>query len=324
MKKIFTLILTAMLSMSIQAQDFADYASVIGKSYNQLSRQYSDLEELFEGFYSCNPGDGKTESLMIAFNDDLEAYMAMQSLSEGAYTLEQIIAYMKSNYTQYESESYVDEESGETVTTYNLGNTPVIDDATLVISFSDNTLVSYSNPKATPEIPDNAGLGEMSPIEVVGSFIGKSLDDIEEEYPGVFSDMFGLGIYSAYASDDNEWLEGAVLLLDETTEVATGIRLLFAIEDEQVIAYYTENGYTSTENGTDEDGQKVYVITNGTYTINYAGGTGEVTKTGDTGISSVKINNNNAVWYSAAGSRLNGKPTRKGLYIQGNRKVIIK
>ena len=279
---------------------------------------------LFEGYYSCNPGDGKTESLMIAFNDDQEAYLVMQSLNEDAYTLEQIIAYMKSKYTQYESESYEDEETDETVTTYYYGNTPAIDDATLIISFSDNTFVTYSNPKAMPEVPDNAGLGEMSPIEVAGAFIGKKLDEIEEDYPGMFSDMFGLGIYSAYASDDNEWLEGAVLLLDETTEVVIGIRLLFAIDDAEVITYYTENGYKYTEKGIDEDGQKVYVITNGTYTINYAGGTGEVTKTGDAGISSVKTNNNNTVWYSAAGSRLNGKPTRKGLYIQENRKVTIK
>ena len=61
---------------------------------------------------------------MIAFNDDQEAYLVMQSLNEDAYTLEQIIAYMKSKYTQYESESYEDEETDETVTTYYYGNTP--------------------------------------------------------------------------------------------------------------------------------------------------------------------------------------------------------
>lgn len=323
MKKILTLIVTTVLSMSIQAQDFADYASIIGKSYNQLSRQYSDLEELFEGFYSCNPDDGKTESLIIGFNDDLEAYMVMQSLNEGAYTLEQMVAYMKGNYTQYESESYVDEETGETVTTYSFGNASSIDGATLLIEFSDNTFVSYSNPQAMPEEQENTGIGEITPIEAADNFIGKSLESIFEENPDMFAEM--MGMYSAWAGegDDNKYLEGIVLILDDS-EMVTGLRLLYAAEDADLIAYYTENGYTCTVNGTDEEGQNTYVITNGTYTINYAGGTGEVTKTGETGISTVMTKNNESVWYSSAGIRLNGKPTRKGLYILGNHKVIIK
>jgi len=323
MKKIFTLILTAMLSMSIQAQDFADYSFVIGQSYNQLSHKYADLEELFEGFYSCNPGDGKTESLMMAFNDDLEAYLAMQSLNEGAYTLEQIKAYMDSKYTKYESEIYTDEETGEVSTTYNYGNTANIDDATLLISFSDNTLVTYSNPKATPEEPETTGIGKITPIEAAGSFIGKTVDAILEEYPGMFSEM--MGMYSAWANEDdeNEYLEGIVLTLDDNNMV-TGLRLLFVVDDAELIAYYSGNGYTCTEAGTDEDGSKTYTISNGTYTINYAGGTGEVTKNGESGISIVKTYDNNKVWYTITGKRLNGTPNRKGLYIQGDRKVIIK
>jgi hypothetical protein len=133
-----------------------------------------------------------------------------------------------------------------------------------------------------------------------------------------------MGLYSAMASEDNEWLEGAVLVLDDAT-VATGIRLLFALEDAEVIAYYTENGYSCTENGTSEDGEAMYIFTNGTYTVNYCGGTGEVTRGDDTGINTVKQTvAADAVWYSVAGSRLNTQPTRRGLYIHGGRKVIVK
>ena len=323
MKKILTFILTTVISMSIQAQSFADYASIIGKSYNQLSRQYSDLEELFEGFYSCNPDDGKTESLIIGFNDDLEAYMVMQSLNEGAYTLEQMVAYMKGNYTQYESETYVDEETGETMTTYSFGNASSIDGATLLIEFSDNTFVSYSNPQAMPEEQDNTGIGEITPIEAADKFIGMSLESIFEENPEMFVEM--MGMYSAWAGEDdeNDYLE-AIVLLTDGNDVVTGLRLLYAAEDADVIAYYTEKGYTCKENGTDEEDQKMYVITDGTYTINFVGGTGEITKTGETGISAVRGNNSDTVWYSATGNRLNGKPTVKGVYVHGNRKVIIK
>ena len=329
MKKIFKLLLTAMFAMGIQAQDFADYASVIGQSYNQLSRQFPDLEELFEGFYTCTPNDGKTESLMVVFNDDLEVYMAAQSLQENAYTLAQIIAYMDSKYTKYEPETseYTDEDTGEviTTTTYYYGNTPAMEDATLLIAFSDNTSISYSNPKAAPSIPEG-GIGKITPIEAANAFLGKSLDDVLDEYPGMFNDMFGM--YAAFATeeDGNEYLEGIVLILDDNNTVIA-VRLLYSFEDADAVAYYTENGYTCTENGTfEEEGVTYtnYIITNGTYTIDYSAGSGTVTGGGTDAISTIKQNGSNAAWYSVDGNRLNVKPTKKGLYIHGGRKVIIK
>lgn len=325
--RIFTLLLTAMLTMGMQAQDFADYSTYVGQSYNQLSRQFTDLEELFEGYYACAPADGKTQMLMIGFNSDLESHTIMQTLREGAYTLEQVIAYMDSKYTKYDPEvsESTDEETGQTVTmtTYSYGNTPDADDATLLIAFADEMSIVYTNPKLAPQAVETEGIGEMSPIDVVDTFIGKSLADIEDEHPGVFADLFGLGIYSTMASDDNEWLEGAALLLDDA-QVATSIRLLFALEDAEVIAYYTANGYTCTENGTGDEGETLYTITNGTYTISYGGGTGDVTRTGGTGIRSVWQGDDSRAWYTIGGSRLSGKPAQKGLYIHGDRKVIIK
>lgn len=326
MKKIFTLILTAMFTMGIQAQDFADYSSVIGQSYNQLSRQFPDLEELFEGFYTCTPNDGKTESLMVVFNDDLEVYMAAQSLNEDAYTLAQIIAYMDGKYNKYDPEvnEYTDEETGEviTLTTYYYGNTADIEDATLVISFSDNTYISYSNPKATPEPAQGGGIGDMTPIEAVNAFIGETLEDIEDEYPGMFSEMFGM--YAAFATeeDENEYLEGIVLIVEDNNTVSA-VRLLYSFEDADAIAYYTENGYTCTETGTTEEGEKLYTFTNGTFTITYGGGSGTVVRDGSDGISTIKQETSSAAWYSVNGNRLNAKPTKKGLYIHGDQKVII-
>lgn len=325
--KFFTLILSAMFTMSVQAQDFADYSSVVGQSYNQLSHEYADLEELFEGFYSCNPQDGKTESLTIAFNDDLEAYTVMQSLLEDAYTLEQIIAYMDGKYTKYDPETseYTDEETGEVIssTTYRYGNTAAMDDATLLITFSDNSMVAYINPKAAPAVPENAGIGEITPIEAADSFVGKELVDILDEYPGMFTEM--MGMYAAWASEDdlNEYLEGIALLPDDNGVVAS-VRLLFAATDDTVVEYYKENGYTVTENGTTDEGETIYLITNGTYSISLAGGSGLVTADGSTGISTVKKAETDAAWYSIAGHRQNGKPAKKGLYIRDGRKVIIK
>ena len=325
--RIFTLILTAMLTVGAYAQSFADYSSLVGKSYNELSRQYPNMEEMFAGFYSIEINDGKTTSLLLAFNDDTEAYMVMQGLQEDAYTLAQIIAYMDSKYKKYppETEEFVDEETGETVTTttYYYGNTADPGEATLIISFADNTAIAYTNPQAIPDEPESVGLGEMTPLEVTTAFLGKSLDDIEDLYPGVFADIYGIGLYSAMGSEDNEMLEGAVLLLDENN-VAAGLRLLYASTDDGVIAYYKENGYTCTENGTTEEGEKMYTITNGTYTIAYAGGTGTVTVADPTGIANAKQTVSQSAWYTLKGAQLGGKPTKKGLYINGNRKVMVK
>ena len=325
--RFFTLILSAMFAVSIQAQDFADYSSVLGQSYNQLSRLYPDLEELFAGYYSCAPADGKTESLMMAFNDNLEAYLVMQSLNEGAYTLEQIMTYMDSKYTKYEPETseYTDEETGEVIssTTYYYGNTVAIEDATLVIAFADNTALSYTNPQAAPAAPESNGIGSISPIEAANSFIGKSVDTIQEETDNMFDNSFGM--YAAFASeeDENEYLEGIVLMTDDSN-VVTALRLLFGATDEQVTDYYKNNGYTVTENGTSEEGEPVYLMTNGTYSVSLSGGTGEVTAEGGTAISAAKTAKADAAYYSLAGHRLNGKSAKKGLYIRDGRKVIIK
>ena len=49
----------------------------------------------------------------------------------------------------------------------------------------------------------------------------------------------------------------------------------------------------------------------------------------ETGIHSIengkwKIDNSDDAWYSLDGRKLNGKPTKKGLYINNGKKVVIK
>ncbi|MBO4723609.1 MAG: choice-of-anchor J domain-containing protein [Muribaculaceae bacterium] len=48
-----------------------------------------------------------------------------------------------------------------------------------------------------------------------------------------------------------------------------------------------------------------------------------VTKT-STGISTIGVDSNSNEWYNLNGQKLNGKPTVPGIYINGNRKVVIK
>ena len=51
---------------------------------------------------------------------------------------------------------------------------------------------------------------------------------------------------------------------------------------------------------------------------------GEYTIDPTTGISIVGVDSNNNEWYNLNGQKLNGKPTAPGIYINGNRKVVIK
>ena len=43
-----------------------------------------------------------------------------------------------------------------------------------------------------------------------------------------------------------------------------------------------------------------------------------------TGIGALQVNDDNCDWYMLDGRKLNGQPTRRGLYIMKGRKVVIK
>ena len=260
--------------------DFADYANIIDMSYSTMIREYPDIMELFPGFYSYQPNDGKTESLFIGVNTSNSlVYTAIQTLTEDAFKEEDIVAYFTSKYKFYSKDS-VDawDEDYENVIgstyTYTLGNADKQEEATLVITITGNESVMYNNPQNMPVAGETSGLGDMTPVEVTDNFLGENLEDILEEYPDMFIDM--MGQYAAFTDgeDEGSYLEGIVLTLDED-EVVVGIRLLYAGGEEEVIEYYTENGYTCTVSGTEEDEEyggtyNIYTITNGVVTINYS------------------------------------------------------
>ena len=80
------------------------------------------------------------------------------------------------------------------------------------------------------------------------------------------------------------------------------------------------------------DGANFRVEDGGEYNITVKANTGKgieeplvmvVTKT-QTGISTIGVDGQNNEWYNLNGQKLNGKPTVPGIYINGNRKVVIK
>ena len=253
---------------------FEDYSSTIGMSLNAMLQKYGEPSMNFGSYYAYEFKEGNVSSLTIAVNpDNNQVYLIMEMLKENAYKAEDIQAYFASKYHFYAKTVVdADEEEGIPATvTYTYGNTENIEDATLVISVSDNSSVSYSNPKNVPEEqPQDASFDDFTPLDVFNSFMGEDIEDIMDEYEGAIIEIAGM--YMGTTSD-NEWLTGFALSVGEDGSV-TSITLFFdeGLEDSDIIDYFTANGWTCTQNGeADEEGFIPYVFTKDNMTINYQG-----------------------------------------------------
>ena len=261
--------------------DFADYSSAIDQPYSAILRQYGEPSMAFGDFYVYeNMNDGKVSTLsLIANPDNQQIYMIMELLAEDAYKAEDIADYFASKYTTYRKETVdVWDEDYENVIgstyAYTFGNADKEEDATLIIEVNGNQSVSYTNPKNAPAESDgSSSLDDMDPNDAVLSFLLRDVEDIEDEYPGVFTNAGEM--YMAFM-EDNIWLAGVAFT--PVDGFVTTLILLYNEEltDEDIIAYYEELGYTATKTGEGEDGDE-YTITNGTILISYGAGRAEIT-----------------------------------------------
>ncbi len=292
-KLYFLLMLTGLLMTACSSDDdetkapetisFEDYSSVIGMSYSNMIRKYPNPSMQFGDFYAYENPTENVVNLTIAINPDNQTvYMIVESLKEGAYKEEDIDAYFKSKFKSYgmEKQDRLDEDDnvvGESHV-YTYGNADKAEDATLVITLTDNTSVAYMDTKNVPVVPDGPGLEDITPIEAVNALIMADLDEVEEQFPGVFSEMAGM--YACFM-EENEYLSGIAFTLEEG--LVSSVIMLYNedLADEDIINYYTQAGYTCTEAGTDEDGETIYNITNGQYFITYSAGRGVAVYSGE-------------------------------------------
>ena len=263
---------------------FDDFSSLIGMSYSSMIKQYPEPAYQFGDFYIYENVKPNVESLTIAVNPDNQTvYMVIEGLKENAYKEADIDAYFKSKLKFYGVEQrdvYDDDENvvGK-INDYTYGNTDKAEDATLIVTLSGNEDVVYVNPQNQPEEPDGPALDDMTPIDAVNAFILGDLEEIEEEYPGVFTQMGE--IYAAFM-EENPWLMG-VAFTPNGSFIDT-IVLLYneELSDDDIISYYTEAGYTCTKTGVDEEeGTDIYTFTNGTYAVTYSAGRGVVVSLGE-------------------------------------------
>lgn len=261
--------------------DFPDYSSAIDLNLNAMLQKYGEPAMAFGGYYMYMYDEGNVLGLTFIVNEENnKVYSVNEVLNDSVYTEEEIQAYFGAKYKLYrreKTEAYEDEDlyiPAQTVYIY--GNTEKEEDATLVITVTGNSSVSYVNPQNVPEeVEPTANLDEMTPMEVVNTFYGKDIDDILDEYEGLFMEMNG--VYMTVI-EDNEYLSGFALVANDGVVNEISIFYNDGMEEETLFSYYQENGYTVTATGEeDEDGFKPYTITNGVVTIVYQGYIGTVT-----------------------------------------------
>ena len=263
--------------------EFADYADVIDQNYSTVLRQYGEPSMAFGDFYVYeNLNDGKVSTLSLIVNPaNQQVYTIMEMLAEDAYKAEDIADYFASKYTTYSKEpvDVWDEDYENVIGTtyaYTFGNADNQEDATLVIEVTGNQSVSYYNPKNMPAEPSgSSSLEDMTPNEAVISFLLHDVEDILDEYPGVFTPAGDM--YMTFM-EENPYLAG--IAFTPVDGFITTIILLYNEEltDEDIIAYYEELGYMATKTGYDEEEETdIYTITNGAVLITYSAGRAEIT-----------------------------------------------
>jgi hypothetical protein len=262
---------------------FDDFSSLINMSYSAMIKQYPNPSMQFGDFYIYENVKPNVETLTISVNPELQSvYMVMEKLKENAYKEADIDAYFKSKFKfiRVEKQDEYDDDGNVVGSTnrYTYANTAKEEDATLVITLTGNDLVSYSNPKNEPAVPDGPTLDDMTPEEAVSAFLLADQEEVDEEYPGVFSDMAGM--YACFM-EDNPWLAGIALV--EEDGIYTKVILLYNedLGDDDVVAYYEEEGYNCTKTGTNDDGDDEYIFISEWYTITYCAGRSEVIFTGE-------------------------------------------
>ena len=262
---------------------FDDYSTLIGTSYSEMFRQYGEPTMSFGDFYMYEQVAPNVEMLTMVINPDNQTiYMAIEQLKADAYKEVDINTYFKSKYHSYgvEKTDEYDEEGNVigSINVYNYGNTEDQAEATLLITLTGNQSVTYTNPLNLPAEPEGGALDEITPIDAVSSFLLGDFAEIEEEYPDAFSDMGGM--YACFM-EENPNLMGVALTV--TDGLVDSVILLYneELSTEDIIAYYTEAGYTCTQTGTDEEGYGVYTFTNGMISIAYTEGRGVATFVGE-------------------------------------------
>lgn len=251
--------------------DFPDLSDLLGEDYVEIVRKLGapDFEYGFTYLYNSSIEMEGVEALYISFNGESgKIYNVIQLLKAGAYRSEDIRTYFDDLYYSYgtEEETFVDEDDTEVpYTSYGWGDRYDMENASIVVTLQDmpgNQMVTYTAPADMPTGAVTGNFGDITPLDVVSTFLGKGIDYILDE----FGDRLAPnnGAYWGYAGENNTYLVYFTLFPDDDG-VVSSIVLMYNddLSDDDIIAYYEDAGYEIHETGEDEEtGAPTYLFMN--------------------------------------------------------------
>lgn len=229
-----------------------DYSSLIDMSYANMIKTLGEPTLGFGSFYSYEEPKANISSITTAINPETNSvYLAMVILKENAFKAEDLQKYFASKFTSYG----LDEEEGA----YFYGNAEKQEDATLVIGVYENSSITFTNPKNVPEINESGSI-EGTPVEVTNALLGKSIDDLIDEYGDAII-KYGDAYMVNYEDDD--YLMCVSLIVEEGIVRRLIILYNEDLDDQAIIDYYTSEGYTCLPTGNvNEEGKAEYLFMN--------------------------------------------------------------
>ena len=264
--------------------DFPNYAEAVDMNLNAMLQKYGEPMMSANGIYMYMFEQGNVAALTFMVNqENNKVYAVNEVLNDGAFTAEDIQAYFAARYTFYDRQETIytnDEEDAyavpDTIVVCTYGNAPKLEEATLVITVTGNTLVTYTNPTNVPDEPEITNpFDEMEPQQITQMFLGKDSDDILDGYEDAFMEMAGMYMASM---EENPYLTGFALSVADGRVVAITFFYDDGLDEQTILDYYSEAGYSIRETGEeDEDGFKQYVISDGNISILYQGYMGTAT-----------------------------------------------
>ena len=227
-----------------------NYSDLIDMSYSNLIKTLGEPTTSFSNYLSYeNPADNVT-FITLAVNPKTQTvYLVMEMLKEDAFKLDELKKYFDAKYTFVNVEA--DEEEG-TIYAYNYSNA----DGSLTITVSESS-ITYMNPANMPEEVESGSI-DGTPVEVVSAIMGQTIEYLMEEYPGVITQFNN--IYMINYEDDPYLM---CVMIDASSDVITKLTILYNedLEDDALVAYYQEEGYTCLPTGNvNDEGKAEYLF----------------------------------------------------------------
>ena len=242
----------------VDAASFAvsDYSSAIDMSYANMVKTYGEAELSFASYYNYSSAqlkNDKVESVTFIVNPDNNKICSVNEIfAEGAYKAEDINKYFASKLRSY--------GFNETDSCYTYGNAEKPEESTLYVHVYGSMMVVYSNPQNQIQDIVNGSI-DGTPVEVERLLLGQNINDLLDEYPDAFIAISD-SLYMINYEDDPYLMSVAANVSDG---IVNKVTILYNEEltDEDVIAYYTEEGYQCMPTGNvTEDGATQYMFTN--------------------------------------------------------------